>query len=163
MQSRSFAPSYSRRGFYIIGILIVVAIILILVFKGSMAPDPVTQVSSGITYIDRSQEVACSTNRNAIRTDLQHYQINNPGAPITPDVIRKANSATCPDGGIYLMAQDGHIFCTLHDPPPPEQMQQLMRISEEKPVATPVGTPDPYAGATPQATPMGTPDPYGAR
>ena len=142
MQNLRFLPSYGRHGFYIIGVLIVVVIIFILLFKGSFNRDPVTQVTQSQTQLDRSRDSACAFNRNAIRTDLTHLRIMNPDMKMNMEVVRRQiNIPNCSGKGVYLLGPDGTVYCTEHFPPPAEQMQQMLQITRIEPEATPIGTP----------------------
>ena len=85
MRWTRFSPAAGRRGFYLIGVLIVLVIIMVVVMKGPMSRDPVSKVTTAQTQIDRSRVSTCMLNRNAIKTDLTRLLITNPNMTMNMD------------------------------------------------------------------------------
>lgn len=139
----------SRQGYVVIVLLVVVVIIMILVLKGPMETNPTTHVTQAQTYIDRSADVACGSNRSALATDLMQMRINNNGAAISTDMLLKFSNKQCPKGGFYMIGRDGKIYCTKHFPPPADELQEFMRTH---PAAQP--TPADPAAALPALPPV---------
>ena len=116
---RPASPTTRRRGFYLIGVLIVLAIILVLYGK-QLAGDKSEGISSAQTKIDRSKEVACSVNRQMIVTGMTAWQISHPGEQPTIEGLRSAGVTVpnCPQGGTYSIGPKGDVWCSIHNPPP---------------------------------------------
>ena len=132
-------------------LLVVVGIMLLLMLKFMGGGDgPQKEVSSAVTNIEHSADIACTSNRNVIKADLTMWQVNNPGEPMKLDEIRaKLNLPTCPRGGAYLLGPDGAVYCTKHFPPSAALMQQVMALNTPVPTSTPFGTPPPLGGGKP--------------
>ena len=132
-----------RGAWGIIGLLLVVVIIMIVMLTGPFSRDPVTEVTTAQTQIDRSQAVACSANRNTIITSLTAFRINNSSVPLdSPEARQSLNLPQCPEGGFYMIGPDGTIYCSVHSPPPAEQMQRMIQLTQAQLTPTPVGTPN---------------------
>lgn len=148
--------------------IVVMLIVLIVIMFGSLQyftdNQPQQQVTTGIRDIERSADVSCTANRNAIKTNIVTWQVNNAGEPLRLDELRRQTSLpNCPRGGVYLLGPDGTIYCTKHFPPPAAVMQQLISLTTPTPVPTPFTSPTPF-GSGPVATPppaAATPTPLG--
>lgn len=114
----------SRRqsaGSAMIGLLLVVLIIMILVTRGYLQKDPVTQVSEGKGYIDRSKGTACTLNRQAMATEITRMTMSANGEVPSIHVLKaKLGGTRCPEGGVYQTDPKGTLYCTKHAPAPPE-------------------------------------------
>lgn len=133
---RAYKLSVSRRGFYLIGLLIVLAIIAILSYK-QMAGE--TGVNQAVMYTDRSRDVACSTNRTLIAQHAAIWRTSHMGETPTMELLLKSNISIpiCPKNGAYSMSPDGQtVYCSVHAPAP---------------------TPTPVAGAGNPAAGVGNP------
>jgi competence protein ComGC len=120
-----YPPSRSQAGFYIVGMLIVIVIIFVLMRQGPLATDPVSQVSNAQINIEKSSVAACAVNRNSITADFTQWQIVNFGQTPSMEILRrKINIPTCSSGGVYTIGSDGAIHCTVHAPPPLEDLQK---------------------------------------
>lgn len=138
MKSWHGLPSHRRHGFYIIGLLIVIVIIMVVMLKGPFSSDPVTQVTQYEQSTNRAEEAACSMNRMSIGTDLTNWRIMNPGQAINMDIIRRSlRIPNCPGGGAYLIDKDGTIYCSVHTPPPAEMLASMVQLTEPQAEATP--------------------------
>lgn len=107
--------STARRAFVLIELLLVLIVIAILAggYFGTKGSD-----DSKSTYqrsMDTSRNSACLANRVSLRTQIQMFQMNNPGKPVTTENLQAAgySVATCPDGGAYGF-KDGQILCSKH-------------------------------------------------
>lgn len=146
----------------VVALLIVAAIIMVLSMRFFITEEPTQQASMAVTSIDRSADVTCETNRNAIRTDLTMWQVNNPGERLRLDDLRQKYSLpACPRGGAYVIGTDGVVYCTKHFPPPPEMMNQVMALTTPAPEPTPFGSPTPLGASA--STPPPAPTPLVAR
>ena len=114
---RSSNKHLRERGFYIIGLLIVLAIIFILYGK-QLLPDK--QGPGALTYIDRSKGSACMVNRTTLGTTIAAWQISHPGQKPTIEAMAGSGSSVpnCPQGGTYSIGDDGTVYCSKHFPPP---------------------------------------------
>lgn len=115
-------PSSSQRGFYIIGLLIVLAIIFFLVGRQMGGPtEQAQQVVTAQSRIDRSEEITCGANRQSFSQNITMWQINHGGEKATLEKLQRDRVAIprCPGGGEYSIGPDGKtIYCSLHAPPP---------------------------------------------
>ena len=118
-------PGQSESGYYIIGLLIVIVIILVLMKSGPLEQDPVSGVTQYQTNIDRTETSVCGNNRKAVETNIVSWQIANSGQKPNMEALkRKYTTLHCPGGGVFTLGEDGHIYCTVHDPPPIEELQK---------------------------------------
>ena len=108
-------PNKKERGFYLIGILMALAIIMILnggYFVKGKSGAPSVQVIS----LDRTKSVDCDNSRNAFKNEMTNWQLNNSSA--TPTIEQLKNSgitiSKCRQGGEYSIGKDGNVYCTLH-------------------------------------------------
>ena len=140
----------------IIALLVVLAIIFALIMLGPFSRDTETQVTQSQTYIDRSADVACAANRNAIKTNLTNLRMMNPGMPMDIELIkRRIPIPPCPGHGAYLIGPDGEVYCTKHFPPPAEMLEKMVTLSDPALQATPgpEAAASPAAGAPPPPNP----------
>ena len=112
-------PTQGRRGFYMIGLLMVLAIILILTGEGYFKKN-----AQGITqaqlYTDRSRDSACAINRNQLKTKISMDIVNNMGqvpSKYTLQAKYANNSTKCPGEGVFSVDGQGAIYCSEHAPP----------------------------------------------
>lgn len=120
-----------RRGFYLIGLLIVLAIIAILCYKELAPEEKAKEVNRAITTIDRSKDTACASNRLVTSQNITMWRINHPGEVPTIEKMRESGMSVpgCPAGGVYSIRPDtDEVYCTKHFPDP---------------AATPAPTPEP--------------------
>ena len=118
-------PGQPQAGYYLIGLLIVIVIILILMKSGPLEQDPVTGVTQYETTLDRTDTAVCATNRKTIEGDVISWQIVNSGQKPNMEIVkRKFNLPPCPGGGVYTLGEDGSVYCTVHNPPPIEDLQK---------------------------------------
>jgi hypothetical protein len=116
--NRYLHPARGRQGFYIIGILIAVAIIFILVGRGYFDKDPVTQKRQADLYIDNSKDSACTANRQVVASEITALSFST-GQRANIHVIRKKLAGkVCPGKGKYQVDAEGKVYCTEHSPPP---------------------------------------------
>ena len=103
-------------GFYLIGLLIALLIIMILTGK-YMSGDRERGVPPAQTNIDKSKSAACSANRMQMQTQIQMWSINHLGETPTVEKLRQANINVprCPAGGEYYITPKGDILCSVHD------------------------------------------------
>ena len=129
-------PSYHRLGYGgVIILLVVVVIIMIVLLSGPLSKDSKTKVTQAQLYTDRSADSACLMNRTGLKTQIVQFQTMNPGIPLSTELLRKKiNFPQCPRGGIYMVGQDGTIYCTKHFPPP---IQELQNSVPRTPAPTP--------------------------
>lgn len=108
-----------NKGFYLIGLLIALMIIMILTGK-FMTGDEKSGTEGAIHSLDKSKAAACSANRMSLQTQLQMWSISHPGEEITLEKLRAANYSIpkCPAGGEYSISKQGYIHCSIHDPDP---------------------------------------------
>ena len=161
MKSQRQFTNEANYGFSVIMLLVVVVIIMVVLLVGPFKNDPVTGVNQAVNQIDRSADAACSINRDTIKTYVTNYQLYNPGPAPTLGLLKKINSGMpeCPRGGIYLIGQDGTVYCTKHFPPPAQELQRLMKQIPVTPTPLPMQlalTPLPAAPAGAGAHPAAT-------
>lgn len=105
-----------QRGFFLIGLLIVLAIIAILSYK-QMGPSG----ENVKMYTGRAKDVACQLNRSTFVTTLAVWRQSHSGEPMTLENIRASGTTvpTCPNGGVWSLSADGNeIYCSIHNPAP---------------------------------------------
>ncbi|MFW6304046.1 MAG: type II secretion system protein [Candidatus Sumerlaeota bacterium] len=129
MLYRPYIHHRRQRGFYLIGLVAVLAIIMILAYT-QLAPDPETGESMPKTQIDRGKENACALNRQTLQTHITAWSVNHVGEKPTIARLKATNVVvpTCPGGGRYSIGDDSTIYCSEHNPDP---------------LATPTPTPTP--------------------
>lgn len=127
------------RGFYLIGLLLALVIIMILAGRNyqsasgtgqgsgggvtSLLTDPiqaqVTEVQVGNNRIDNTRDFACDTNRTQLGTELTMLSMS--GGGVLPDpafVSQKLNYIHCTGKGRLQYDDDGKTYCTEHAPAP---------------------------------------------
>lgn len=132
-------PARSRRGFYLIGLLIVLAIIAILYGVNLTGTDQSGQISSEVA-IDRSEVAACQANRATMRTSIMAWAASHPGTPVTLENMRRSGVAlpSCPSGGEYSLGPDARtIYCSVHDPAPGAAEAETSPNASPSPPPTP--------------------------
>jgi len=103
-----------ERGFYLIGLLIAVAIIGLLILR-QMAPGSSQVVHS----TERASEAACALNRQTFLTNVIAWRNTHPGQPVTMTNLKQSGVAIpiCPAGGeLFLSSDDSTVYCTIHAP-----------------------------------------------
>jgi hypothetical protein len=147
-------PGQTRRGGAgLIGLILVMLIVMIVILSGPFHQDPATQVTQAQTQLDRTGEVSCEQNRNALRTNLIAMQAANPGMTPNMAILRKVMGPAitqCPRGGVYAIGPDGTVYCTRHFPPPPAVLAKI------GPVETATPTPQPLADFAATGEPTST-------
>ena len=110
----------NNKGFYLIGLLIALLIIMILTGK-FMTGDEKSGTGGAINALDKSKAAACSANRMQLQTQLQMWAVSHPGEEATLENLRAANYSIprCPAGGEYTITGQGQVNCSIHDPAPP--------------------------------------------
>ena len=104
-----------NKGFYLIGLLIALMIIMILTGK-YMGGDKSTNTPPVTTNIDRSKKAACSANRLQLQTSIQMWSVTHPGETPTLEKLREARYTvpTCPSGGEYTIGESDQVTCSVH-------------------------------------------------
>ena len=75
--------------------------------------------------LDKPFIAVCATNRKTIEGDVISWQIVNSGQKPNMEIVkRKFNLPPCPGGGVYTLGEDGSVYCTVHNPPPIEDLQK---------------------------------------
>ncbi len=117
MMHSQYAKHLKRRGFYMIGVLIVVVIILILTWN-QLGPDPTTGVTTAQRQIDKSEVAACTANRQTLRTHIATWKINHMGEDLTVQNMQESGVVIpkCPAGGEITIDADGNVYCSKHAP-----------------------------------------------
>ncbi len=114
MSKANMFRHHGRRGFYLIGILIALVIIMILA-KNQLGS--LNYGKDGETYIERTEGVACGMNRGTALSKLQMWRVNNPKE--RPSFQKIGVNVQCPEGGKWTFSRDGTaIYCSLHAPDP---------------------------------------------
>lgn len=130
----------AQRGFYLIGLLMVVAIIMILSGRNFMSSsgsgqgsaadsassllvDPLAaganQVQMGNARIDGTKALSCDTNRSQLATDLTMLAMSDGGQlPPASVVSQKLGHIGCPAGGTFQYDAGSRVYCTEHAPAP---------------------------------------------
>jgi competence protein ComGC len=117
MLQSQFAKHRKKRGFYMIGILIALVIIMILTYN-QLAPGPGSDASSPQQQIDKGERAACSANRQTLRTRIASWKINHTNETISIEAMEKSgvNVPQCPAGGEITIDPEGNVFCSIHAP-----------------------------------------------
>jgi hypothetical protein len=143
---RHASPFHPRsdRGFYLIGLIFVVAIIMILAgrnYRGAsgtggtgnsagsggveslfIAPLEMqaTEINAGNARLENTRDQICDTNRTQLGIDLSMLSINYAGQMPDPSIVKQHAGhlrCTSPKGALQYDA-DGNVYCTLHAPAP---------------------------------------------
>lgn len=121
MPTRFARRARSRRGYgSMIGLLLVMAIIGILMYKGYFEKDPKTGKSQSDFAKGRAKETACISNRNALKTDLSASASQNATGLPSINILRAryGQKYTCPGVGKLQIDKFGGLYCTEHEPAP---------------------------------------------
>lgn len=133
----------NQRGFYLIGLLIVLLIIAVLYGK-QLFPDK--SGPGALTYIDRSKVAACSVDRSTLTTTITTWGMSHPGQAVTIENMRNSgtNIPTCPEGGTYEIGPDNVVYCSKHFPRPKTAAGSLeaVGVGAARAVATPAPMPE---------------------
>jgi len=108
-----------QRGFYLLGLLLVLAIIFI-VYGDRLFPDRNTGVSQYQDQVDRSKSAACSVNRDSAAAMIAMWVASHPGEEPTVEKLRQSGTSipACPEGGVLSIGPDRRLYCSKHEPPP---------------------------------------------
>jgi len=116
---RAFRRSRAERGFYLIGLLIVLIIIAVVLGKGYFRQDPTTGATQAQMYIERSKDTACTADRLAMQADITQIGLLSGGGPPSIQALRaRLGPRRCQAGGEFLLDAKGNVYCTVHAPPP---------------------------------------------
>lgn len=116
--TRSLRPGAGRRGFYMIGLLLALAIIFILAGNQYFGAGNANQTPQAMMYIERSTGTACTSNRNIARTDVAAMLALDGALPSEEQLVIKLYSKLCPDRAAYQIDEFGGIYCETHAPAP---------------------------------------------
>jgi len=136
----------NRRGFYIVGILLVVVIICILSILHLNRSTGASMPAAG--------RAECLSNQKAFQAEVARWSMNHPNTPVTLENMQKAIPPVvipkCRDGGTWTMDEGGQVYCSVHNPQPtppptptPRPAIDFMATDTFDPdaVATPIPTP----------------------
>jgi len=132
-----------ERGFYLIGLLCVIAIILILTYQ-RIGPEKAGQARRASREINRAKVAGCTLNRQAFAANLMMWRVNHMDEPLTIEHLRESgvHIPGCPAGGEWSISPDGTtIYCSIHYPDP--NAPTLAAKGEPEPTATPEPSPVP--------------------
>jgi hypothetical protein len=135
----------SRRGSYLIGVLIAVAILMIL-SMGYFRKGKCGAKSARDSAMDLTHKMDCANSRNKLKGDVLDFTRKNPGMEITEENLRMSGKQIpeCRSGGTYQFEPNGEIHCTVHSMPPP--------------TATPAPAVDFLSSSEPEVTPTAVVD-----
>lgn len=104
-----------NKGFYLIGLLIALLIIMILAGY-QLGGDKKENIPPAKTQIDRGKSAACMANRRTLETQIQMWMIQHPGETPTKEKLEQARISIprCPAGGTYSITPDGKVVCSVH-------------------------------------------------
>jgi hypothetical protein len=111
--------SNRNKGFAFIGILI--ALVIVLFLSGQyFKKNKVSQKTYVETQLGRAGDSACAVNRQTLSAGITSWTISHPGEEVTIEKLRKDHVSTprCPDGGDYIIDNNGNVYCMNHFPPP---------------------------------------------
>lgn len=121
MQSRFARRANRRRGYgSLIGLLLVMAIIGVLMYKGYFEKDPKSGKSQSEFATGRAKDTACLSNRNALKTEFSQAAMQSPNGLPSIQILRARFGANfrCPGKGKFQVDKDGEVYCTEHNPAP---------------------------------------------
>jgi hypothetical protein len=107
-----------ERGFYLIGLLMALAIVFILVGKQYYGTSNINSVPQAQYQIQKSTDTVCLTNRGAVRTDVTTLLAMNGTMPSETELANRLYGKLCPEGGAYQIDDRGNVYCELHAPAP---------------------------------------------
>ena len=112
---KMFTKQMKNKGFYLIGLLIALVIIMILVGY-QMGGNKKENLPPAKTQIDRGKAAACTANRRALETQIQMWMIQHPGETPTIEKLKQARISIprCPAGGTYSITPEGKVVCSIH-------------------------------------------------
>ncbi len=105
----------SHRGSAILGLLmgvILIALLSTMYFSGSGG----TSVPQAIQHVDDGKKAACGMIRQTLETQVQMWQIQNPGQKPTIEQLTGSTigAAKCPGNGTFTIGPDNRIHCSKH-------------------------------------------------
>jgi prepilin-type N-terminal cleavage/methylation domain-containing protein len=107
----------NTKGFAFLEILLVLVVILIMSGWYFSGKSPEQQAAGQYQMsMNRANDAACKANRQTLETEIQMWQMQHQGEPITTEALQKGgiNMKSCPDGGTYTIGADGHLTCSKH-------------------------------------------------
>ncbi|OPZ21873.1 MAG: hypothetical protein BWZ10_00484 [candidate division BRC1 bacterium ADurb.BinA364] len=134
-----------ERGFYMIALLIVIAVLLILSWGYF---DPSQGVSTYQSSMNSAKTAECAANRNALLANIAVWRMSHPNRTPSIEALRNSNPPVaipvCREGGIISIGPQGEIFCSVHYPAPtptptPLAVDFLAGLDEEPAPPTPPG------------------------
>lgn len=117
----------------LIGLVVVILIMLVATLQG-----PLKTNKKGVTQaqqtVNQARDAGCAANRMSLRTDFINWRLmNNATSEVNPAILEKViRIPVCPSGGIYLFGPDDNVYCTVHNPPPPQMLAQMITLSVQK-------------------------------
>ncbi|HNV72595.1 MAG TPA: hypothetical protein PKO06_23000 [Candidatus Ozemobacteraceae bacterium] len=104
-----------KQGSAILGLLmgvIMIALLSTMYFSGSGG----TSAPQAIQHIDDGKAAACGMIRQTLETQVQLWQVQNPGQKPTIENLTGSTigTAKCPGNGSYTFGADNRIHCNKH-------------------------------------------------
>jgi competence protein ComGC len=139
--------THAQRGYYLIGLLIVLVILFIL-YGNQLLPDKTTGKSQATYSIDKAKDSSCLLNRTTMNTQLTTWAMSHPGQKPTIETLQQSGISIpiCPAHGVYSFGDDGTIYCSVHYPMPTPAGAVPGAGMIPSAVQTPPLTPEPTVG-----------------
>ena len=69
---------------------------------------------------DKAKDAACKANSVVLSQQIQMWRMSHSGDALTRKALEDAQISIpkCPEGGDYIIENDGTIYCPVHNPPP---------------------------------------------